>query len=148
MMSEDVIRKLMSVNGEGTLRFTRLVVRRMLLAKMGGVILNISSISSIRGFKGMSAYAFTKGGIDAFTRALARELGEENIRVNSIVPGYYDTEMTQNLNETQKRQILNRTPLGRLGVPEDVVGPTLFFLSDQASFITGQCLVVDGGSTV
>jgi 3-oxoacyl-[acyl-carrier protein] reductase len=148
MMSEDVIRKLMSVNGEGTLRFTRLVVRRMLLAKTGGVILNISSISSIRGFKGMSAYAFTKGGIDAFTRALARELGEENIRVNSIVPGYYDTEMTRNLNETQKRQILNRTPLGRLGVPEDVVGPTLFFLSDQASFITGQCLVVDGGSTV
>jgi 3-oxoacyl-[acyl-carrier protein] reductase len=96
----------------------------------------------------MSAYAFTKGGIDAFTRALARELGEEKIRVNSIVPGYYDTEMTRNLNETQKRQILNRTPLGRLGVPEDVVGPTLFFLSDQASFITGQCLVVDGGSTV
>jgi 3-oxoacyl-[acyl-carrier protein] reductase len=148
MMSEDVIRKLLSVNGEGTLRFTRLVVRRMLLAKTGGVILNISSISSIRGFKGMSAYAFTKGGMDAFTRALARELGEENIRVNSIVPGYYDTEMTRNLNETQKRQILNRTPLGRLGVPEDVVGPTLFLLSDQSSFITGQCLVVDGGSTV
>ncbi len=148
MMSEDVIKKLLSVNGEGTLRFTRLVVRRMLLAKSGGVILNISSISSMRGFKGMSAYAFTKGGIDAFTRALARELGEENIRVNSIVPGYYDTEMTRNLNEAQKRQILNRTPLGRLGVPEDVVGPTLFLLSDQSSFITGQCLVVDGGSTV
>ncbi|MBZ5502479.1 MAG: SDR family oxidoreductase [Acidobacteriia bacterium] len=148
IMSEEAIRKLLSVNGEGTLRLTRLVVRRMLLAKTGGVILNISSISSLRGFRGMSAYAFTKGGIDAFTRALARELGEQNIRVNSIAPGYYDTDMTRNLNETQKRQILHRTPLGRLGVPEDVVGPVLFLLSDHASFITGQCLVVDGGSTV
>ena len=96
----------------------------------------------------MAAYAFTKGGIDAFTRALARELGERNIRVNSIAPGYYDTEMSHSLNDEQKEQILRRTPLGRLGVPEDVVGSILFFLSDQASFITGQTLVIDGGGTV
>ena len=96
----------------------------------------------------MAAYAFTKGGIDAFTRALARELGERNIRVNSIAPGYYDTEMSHSLTEDQKEQILRRTPLGRLGLPEDVVGSILFFLSDQASFITGQTLVIDGGGTV
>ena len=79
----------------------------------------------------MSAYAFTKGGMDAFTRALARELGSENIRVNSIAPGYYcDTEISRNLNEKHKEQILKRTPLGRLGVPEDVVGTRYFFRSD------------------
>ena len=148
MMPPVKIKELVSVNVEGTLRLTRLVVRRMLSAKKGGVILNISSISSFRGFRGLSAYAFTKGGIDAFTRALARELGEEKIRVNSIAPGYYDTEMSRNLDEKQKQQILRRTPLGRLGVPEDVVGAVLFFLSDQASFITGQSLIIDGGSTI
>jgi 3-oxoacyl-[acyl-carrier protein] reductase len=147
-MPEVSIQKLIAVNVEGTLRFTRLVVRRMLMAKTGGVILNISSISSIRGFNGMSAYAFTKGGIDAFTRALARELGKQKIRVNSIAPGYYDTEMSNSLTAEQKQQILRRTPLGRLGTPQDVVGAVLFLLSDQASFITGQVLVIDGGGTV
>lgn len=147
-MPEDRIRKIVSVNVDGTLQFTRLVVRRMLQSKDGGAILNISSISSIRGFRGMAAYAFTKGGLDAFTRALARELGERNIRVNSIAPGYYDTEMSHALTDKQKEQILRRTPLGRLGVPEDVVGSILFFLSDSASFITGQTLVIDGGSTI
>jgi len=146
--SEDTISRLVSVNVEGTLRFTRLVIRRMMRAESGAVILNISSINSIRGFKGLAAYAFTKGGLDSFTRALARELGSKKIRVNSIAPGYYDTEMSHNLNDKQKEQILRRTPLGRLGVPEDVVGAVLFLLSDQASFITGQMLVIDGGSTV
>ena len=147
LIPDDTIRKLLAVNAEGTLRLTKLVVRRMLFARKGGVILNISSISSLRGFKGMSSYAFTKGGLDSFTRALARELGEQNIRVNSIAPGYYDTEMSRNLNAEQKEQILRRTPLGRLGEPTDVVGAVLFFLSDRASFITGQVLVIDGGST-
>lgn len=145
---EDSIRNMLLVNAEGTMRFTKLVVRRMLSARSGGVILNISSISSLRGFTGMSTYAFTKGGLDAFTRALARELGEQKIRVNSLAPGYYDTDMSHNLTDPQKQQILRRTPLGRLGSPEDVVGAVLFFLSDQASFITGQCLVIDGGATV
>jgi 3-oxoacyl-[acyl-carrier protein] reductase len=148
LIPDDTIRKLLAVNAEGTLRLTRQVVRRMLLARKGGVILNISSISSLRGFKGMASYAFTKGGLDAFTRALARELGEQNIRVNSIAPGYYDTEMSHSLNAEQKKQILRRTPLGRLGEPADVVGAVLFFLSDQASFITGQLLVIDGGNTI
>ncbi len=146
--AEDSIRNMLLVNAEGTMRFTKLAVRRMLSARSGGVILNISSISSLRGFTGMSTYAFTKGGLDAFTRALARELGQQNIRVNSIAPGYYDTDMSHSLKDAQKQQILRRTPLGRLGSPEDVVGAVLFFLSDQASFITGQCLVIDGGATV
>jgi 3-oxoacyl-[acyl-carrier protein] reductase len=147
-MPEDRIKKLVSVNVDGTLQLTRLVVRKMLRSQSGGVILNISSISSLRGFRGLAAYAFTKGGLEAFTRALARELGERNIRVNCVAPGYYDTEMSHDLSVDHREQILRRTPLGRLGVPEDVVGAILFFLSDQASFITGQTLVIDGGSTV
>jgi 3-oxoacyl-[acyl-carrier protein] reductase len=147
-MPEETIKKLVAVNVEGTLKFTRLILRRMLLHKTGGVILNISTVSALRGFRGLAAYAFTKGGIDSFTRALARELGEKNIRVNSIAPGYYETEMSRNLHKSYQQQILRRTPLGRLGRPEDVVGPVLFLLSDQASFITGQTLVVDGGSSV
>lgn len=147
-MPDSAISKMVSVNVEGTLKLTRLVVRRMLVAKSGRVILNISSISSLRGFRGLAAYAFTKGGLDSFTRGLARELGEQGIRVNSIAPGYYDTEMSKNLGDEHKQQILRRTPLGRLGEPSDVVGAVLFLLSDQASFITGQVLVIDGGSTV
>src|SRR6267154_800348 len=126
MTPPEKIKTLVAVNVEGTLGFTRLGVRRMLSSRKGGVILNISSISSLRGFKGLAAYAFTKGGLDAFTRALARELGEQKIRVNSIAPGYYDTEMSHNLTAAQKEQILRRTPLGRLGIPEDVVGSILF----------------------
>ena len=147
-LSEGTLKKMLEVNAEGTLFFTRRVVRRMLLAKAGGVILNISSVSSLRGFKGLAAYAFTKGGLDSFTRALARELGPERIRVNSIAPGYYDTEMSHSLNEKQKEQILRRTPLGRLGQPEDVVGSVRFLLSPEASFITGQVLVIDGGGSI
>ena len=148
MTPENELQSLADINMVGTLRLSRLVVRRMLTSKAGGAILNISSVSSLRGFRGLSAYAFTKGGIDAFTRALARELGEQNIRVNSIAPGYYDTEMSRNLSTDHKEQILRRTPLGRLGTPEDVTGAVLFFLSDQASFITGQTLVIDGGGSI
>lgn len=147
-MPVETITKLVSVNVAGTLIFTRLVARRLLLAQTGGVILNISTVSALRGFKGLAAYAYTKGGIDSFTRALAREFGELNIRVNSIAPGYYDTEMSRDLSAEHREQILRRTPLGRLGRPEDVVGPTLFLLSEQASFVNGQTLVVDGGASV
>ena len=96
----------------------------------------------------MAVYGATKGGIDAMTRALARELGSWKIRVNSIAPGYLRTEMSEELKEDDLGKILRRTPIGRLGVPEDVVGPVRFLLSDDSAFVTGQILVVDGGITV
>jgi 3-oxoacyl-[acyl-carrier protein] reductase len=148
MMADEAIENVLNINLKGALQLTKLVIRRMLLLREGGVILNISSIIGLRGYSGLAAYAATKGGMDAMTRALAREVGNRGIRVNSIAPGYLETEMTHGLGSDQKRQIVNRTPLGRLGTPQDVVGPVLFFLSPEARFITGQVLVVDGGITV
>jgi 3-oxoacyl-[acyl-carrier protein] reductase len=147
MMPEHCIDSVLQINLGGALMLTRLVVRSMLLCKRPGTIINISSIIGLRGYSGLAAYAATKGGLDAMSRALARELGGRGIRVNSVAPGYLNTEMTDGLDDSQKGQIIRRTPLNRLGVPADVVGPVLFLLSDAASFITGQVLVVDGGIT-
>jgi 3-oxoacyl-[acyl-carrier protein] reductase len=147
-MPEDRIDAVLAVNLAGTMKLTRLVVREMLTTNRPGAILTISSIIGLRGYSGLAAYAATKGGLDAMTRALARELGGRGIRVNAVAPGYIETEMTHGLSAEQTRQIVRRTPLGRLGLPGDVVGPVLFLLSDAAAFITGQALVVDGGITV
>lgn len=141
------IDQLMAINLTGTLHLTRRVVRDMLLEPTDGVILNVSSIIGLRGYRGLSAYAATKAGMDGATRALARELGGRKIRVNSIAPGYLTTEMTHGLDDHQQHQIVKRTPLGRLGTPEDVLGTTLFLLSDASQFITGQVFVIDGGIT-
>jgi 3-oxoacyl-[acyl-carrier protein] reductase len=146
-MPEQQLESVVSVNLTGALRLTRRVLRRMLLSSTGGVIINVSSIIGLRGYSGLAAYAATKAGMDAMTRSLARELGHRQIRVNSIAPGYLETEMTHGLSAEQKDQIVRRTPLGRLGRPPDVVGPVRFLLSDAAAFITGQVLVVDGGIT-
>lgn len=146
-MPEDRIEQVLAINLAGALVLTRRVVRRMLLGKDGGSIVNISSIIGLRGYAGLAAYAATKGGLDAMTRALARELGDRHIRVNSVAPGYLETEMTHGLDDTQRNQIVRRTPLGRLGTAADVTGPVKFLLSDEANFITGQVLVVDGGIT-
>lgn len=147
MMPETQIDQLLAINLGGTLHLSRQVSREMLVESTGGVILNISSIIGLRGYRGLSAYAATKAGMDGITRALARELGARKIRVNSIAPGYLTTEMTHGLDDHQQGQIVKRTPLGRLGTPEDVLGSVLFLLSDAAKFITGQVLVIDGGIT-
>ena len=148
LLRDDQIDQAIATNLRGTLILTRLVVRQMRVGGRGGSIVNISSVVGIRGYRGMAVYGATKGGIDAMTRALARELGSWKIRVNSIAPGYLRTEMSEELKEDDLGKILRRTPIGRLGVPEDVVGPVRFLLSDDSAFVTGQILVVDGGITV
>jgi 3-oxoacyl-[acyl-carrier protein] reductase len=148
LLRDDQIDQAIATNLRGTFTLTRMVLRQMRLAANGGSIVNISSVVGLRGYRGMAVYAATKRGIDAMTRALARELGAWKIRVNSVAPGYLDTEMSASLEGKQLEQIRRRTPLGRLGVPEDVVGPVKFLLSDDSAFVTGQLLVVDGGITV
>jgi 3-oxoacyl-[acyl-carrier protein] reductase len=145
LLRDEQIDQTIATNLRGTLILTRLVVRQMRLSDQGGSIVNISSVVGVRGYRGMAVYAATKGGIDAMSRALARELGAWKIRVNSIAPGYLRTEMSESLEGEKLDKILRRTPLGRLGVPEDVVGPVKFLLSDESKFVTGQLLVVDGG---
>ena len=147
LLSDSQVDQAIATNLRGTLTLTRLVLRQMRLMGGGGSIVNISSVVGLRGYRGMAVYAATKGGIDAMTRALARELGSWGIRVNSVAPGYLRTEMSQPLKASQLEQIKRRTPLGRLGVPEDAVGPVKFLLSDDSAFVTGQVLVVDGGIT-
>lgn len=139
--------RILNVNLIGALRLARLAVRIMLQNMAGGRIVNISSIIGIRGYTGLAAYSASKAGMDGFTRGLAREVGRRKITVNSIAPGYLRTDMSALLSDDQQRQIVRRTPLLRLGTPDDVTPLLRFLLSDEAGFITGQTLVVDGGIT-
>lgn len=142
----DDIARLLAVNLAGPLMLTRQAVRGMMIEGRGSIV-NISSIVSVSGYKGTVAYSATKGGINAMTRALARELGGRGIRVNAVAPGYMETDLVADMDPKQLRQIVRRTPLGRAGAIEDVVGLVLFLLGDGASFISGQTIVVDGGLT-
>jgi 3-oxoacyl-[acyl-carrier protein] reductase len=120
---------------------------RAMLRRGAGTIVNISSVNAIRGHAGVVTYSATKAALDGMTRSLARELGPRNIRVNSVAPGYFDSEMVAHLSDDQKQRIARRTPLGRLARIEEIADAVHFLVSDQASFITGQTLVVDGGMT-
>jgi 3-oxoacyl-[acyl-carrier protein] reductase len=146
--------KILTVNLLGCIYVTRAVARHLLritsAAEPGGPtkrgrIVNVSSIIGTRGYNGLAAYSASKAGMDGLTRALARELGRRNITVNSIAPGYVRTEMSSTLNEAQLNQIVNRTPLGRLPTEQDILGVVRFLLSEDASMITGQTILVDGG---
>jgi 3-oxoacyl-[acyl-carrier protein] reductase len=145
-MPEEQIDQMLQVNLRAALVFAKECSRLMLLSG-GGAIINISSIIGENGFSGLAAYAATKAGMLGMTRALARELGPRNIRVNAIAPGYLETELSSGLTPEQRKQIVRRTPLGRLGRVEDVAPAVEFLLSPAAAFLTGQTLTIDGGAT-
>jgi 3-oxoacyl-[acyl-carrier protein] reductase len=118
---------------------------RPMMKKRGGSIVNLSSIVGVHGNWGQTNYAASKAGIIGFTKSLARELGSRNVRANVVAPGYVKTRLTEVLPEEATQAMLQNTPLGRLGEPEDVAGAVRFLCSDEAAFITGEVLLVDGG---
>ena len=146
LQSDKDIATMLDVNLKGTVAMTRACSREM-LPKRWGRIINITSIVGKTGYRGLATYSLTKAGLDGFGRSLAREFGERGITVNSVAPGFLQTEMTHGLSERQKEQITRRTPAGRLGRPQDVAPLVLFLCSDDAEFITGQTIVIDGGLT-
>ncbi|MFI1357981.1 SDR family NAD(P)-dependent oxidoreductase [Streptomyces sp. NPDC020898] len=125
---------------------TRACLKPM-LARRAGVVINLSSINALRGQTGVAVYGAAKAALDGLTRGLAREVGPAGVRVVSVAPGYFDSEMTAGIGEAQRRRIVRRTPLGRLGSIEDVLGVIRFLTSPAANFITGQTITVDGGYT-
>lgn len=118
-----------------------------MLARRDGVVVNMSSINALRGQTGVAVYGAAKAALDGLTRGLAREVGPAGVRVVSVAPGYFESEMTAGIGDGQRRRIVRRTPLGRLGSVEDVLGVIRFLTSPAASFITGQTITVDGGYT-
>lgn len=146
MKARDVSR-MIQVNLEGAIALSQACVKQMMVGGFGAIV-NVSSVVGVRGFKGVGAYSATKAALDGFTRSLSKELGSAGIRVNSVAPGFMETEMTAELTEQQKARIVRQTPVGRLGTVEDVSAAVAFLLSEQSSFITGQTIVVDGGLTV
>jgi 3-oxoacyl-[acyl-carrier protein] reductase len=125
--------------------YTCRAVARGMMKRRAGTVVNISSIVGIHGNWGQTNYAASKAGIIGFTKSLARELGSRKVRANVVVPGYVKTQLTEVLPEDATNTMLENTPLGRLGDPEDVAGAVRFLCSDEASFITGAVLLVDGG---
>jgi 3-oxoacyl-[acyl-carrier protein] reductase len=146
LMSDEDSDTVIDLNLKATIHLTRQVVRNM-LAKGGGRIVNISSITGLTGYRGLTVYGATKAAIDGFTRGLAREVGSRKITVNSIASGYLKTEMSHGLDEGQLNQIIRRTPAGRLGEPDDIARTVQFLVDERNDWLTGQVLVVDGGLT-
>jgi 3-oxoacyl-[acyl-carrier protein] reductase len=125
--------------------YTCRAASRGMMKRRAGAVVNISSIVGIHGNWGQTNYAASKAGIIGFTKSLAKELGSRNVRANVVVPGYVKTQLTDVLPEDATSLMLSNTPLGRLGDAEDVAGAVRFLCSDEASFVTGAVLLVDGG---
>jgi len=145
-MHESQIRELITVNIEAPIILTKYATRSMLLELKGRVI-NIGSIIATTGFNGLSVYGATKSSLNGFTKSLAREIGKANITVNTIAPGYMQTDMTTGLEGEKLESIKRRSPLAQLATVDDVAGAAVYLLSDDAKHITGTTLTIDAGST-
>jgi 3-oxoacyl-[acyl-carrier protein] reductase len=143
-MSDDDWRAVVETNLSSVFYTCRAVTRGM-MKRRAGAIVNVSSIVGVRGNWGQTNYAASKAGIIGFTKSLAQELGSRGVRANVVAPGYIKTQLTDAIPEEARAKMLDLTPLGRLGEPEQVAGAVRFLCSDEASFVTGVVLLVDGG---
>jgi 3-oxoacyl-[acyl-carrier protein] reductase len=143
-MSEEDWDAVLSINLKGAFNCAQAVVRPMMKQRYGRII-NISSVSGVVGQAGQANYSSSKAGLLGLTKALAKEVGSRNITVNAVAPGFIETRLTVNLPQEIREVSLKLTPLGRFGTPEDIASAVAFLASDEASFITGATLQVDGG---
>jgi 3-oxoacyl-[acyl-carrier protein] reductase len=144
MMKESAWDLVIDTNLKSVFNCSKAVARGMVRRRSGRII-NITSVAGLAGNPGQTNYAASKAGIIGFTKSLAKELGSRNITVNAIAPGFVPTALTNDLPEDLKQTAIEHTPLGRFGEPEEIAAAVAYFASDEASFITGQVLSVDGG---
>jgi len=143
-MTEDQWDSVINVNLKGVFNCAQEAVKIM-REKKSGAIINISSVVGLYGNFGQVNYAATKSGVIGMTKSLAKEVGRKNVTVNAVAPGFIMTEMTEKMPEKVLDMMKEKAPLGRLGMPEDIANACLFLASDEASFVTGTVLSVDGG---
>lgn len=143
-MPDDDWRRVLSTNLDSVFYLSRAVARPMMLQRRGRII-NLSSVSARRPNRGQANYAASKGGLEAFTRALAVEMAPKGITVNAVAPGVIETEMSQRVRDAAAKEIKKSIPMRRFGSPADVAGLVVFLASDDAAYITGQVIGVDGG---
>jgi NAD(P)-dependent dehydrogenase (short-subunit alcohol dehydrogenase family) len=146
-LSDAVWSEVLNVNLTGTFYCARAAGRAM-LRQSGGSILNVSSVHASVGFERIAAYAASKGGVEALTRTLAVEWADRGIRVNTLAPGYFDTELSRPLLDSRwSDRVIGSVPLGRTGLPEEIGGAVVFMMSDASRYMTGSTVTVDGGWT-
>jgi len=143
-MKEEDWDDVLSINLKGTFQCTKAVTKKM-MKQRNGKIINIASVVGITGNAGQANYAASKAGIIGFTKSIAKELGSRNININAVAPGYIQTDMTDTLSEEIKETLSSSIPLKRLGTPEDVANVVAFLCLEEAKYITGQVINVDGG---
>ena len=143
-MRSDAWDSVLTINLKGAFHCIKSISPAMMKARHGRII-SVSSVVGLMGNAGQANYAAAKAGLFGLTKSAARELAPRNITVNAVAPGYVATDMTSNLSEEQKKRFLANVPLGRVGTPGDIAGAICFLASDDAGYITGQTLTVDGG---